>query len=175
MSRDINPFGLRMPPELRQKVEDAAKQSGRSLNAEIVERLEDSFLAPPPKGMRDAKERRKLELVAEYVDWCRIKDRLPEKSFHAFAEAYNLLEPFGENDDGSIDQISDIDVVDPEYLSELYKAWARERDSRFPQLFLSKNLHLFSTEALISELLRRHQPGQFEVRIGIFDKDAKHQ
>lgn len=43
MSRDITPFALRMPPELRAQVEDAAKMKGRSLNSEILARLETSF------------------------------------------------------------------------------------------------------------------------------------
>lgn len=41
--RNINPFGLRMQPALRSKVEEAAKQNHRSLNAEIIARLEESF------------------------------------------------------------------------------------------------------------------------------------
>ncbi|MFD1069949.1 Arc family DNA-binding protein [Luteimonas composti] len=43
MSREINPFGLRMPLELRERLEAAARQSARSLNAEIVHRLQESF------------------------------------------------------------------------------------------------------------------------------------
>lgn len=43
MSRDINPFGLRMPVDLRSALEAAAKEGGRSLNAEIVWRLQCSF------------------------------------------------------------------------------------------------------------------------------------
>lgn len=39
----IAPFGLRMLPELREKVEAAARESGRSMNAEIVARLEGSM------------------------------------------------------------------------------------------------------------------------------------
>lgn len=39
----INPFGLRMQPELRERLESAASGSGRSMNAEIVARLERSF------------------------------------------------------------------------------------------------------------------------------------
>lgn len=39
----IAPFGLRMLPELRQRIEAAAAESGRSMNAEIVARLEASF------------------------------------------------------------------------------------------------------------------------------------
>lgn len=40
MSRDITPFALRMPPEMRSKVDLAAKECRRSLNAEILARLE---------------------------------------------------------------------------------------------------------------------------------------
>mgnify|MGYP000907574032 CR=1 FL=1 len=43
MSRDINPFGLRMPLELRTQITDAAAANGRSLNSEIVARLQASF------------------------------------------------------------------------------------------------------------------------------------
>jgi len=43
MSRNINPFGLRMPPELKEKLEEEAKKNMRSLNAELVARLEESF------------------------------------------------------------------------------------------------------------------------------------
>jgi len=35
-----------MPPALREKIESAAEKSRRSLNAEIVGRLEDSFATP---------------------------------------------------------------------------------------------------------------------------------
>lgn len=42
----IAPFGLRMLPDLREKIEEAAKESGRSMNAEIVDRLEKSFAQP---------------------------------------------------------------------------------------------------------------------------------
>jgi hypothetical protein len=39
----IAPFGLRMLPELRRQIEEAARVSGRSMNAEIVARLQASF------------------------------------------------------------------------------------------------------------------------------------
>lgn len=39
----IAPFGLRMLPELKDKIEESAKQSGRSMNAEIVERLTRTY------------------------------------------------------------------------------------------------------------------------------------
>jgi len=40
---NIAPFGLRMQPEFKRKMEDAAKRSGRSLNSEIIARLERSL------------------------------------------------------------------------------------------------------------------------------------
>lgn len=42
---NVPPFGLRMLPDLKQRVEAAARANGRSMNAEIVARLEDSFTA----------------------------------------------------------------------------------------------------------------------------------
>lgn len=43
----VPPFGLRMLPELRQQIEEAARQNARSMNAEIVARLEMSLLPEP--------------------------------------------------------------------------------------------------------------------------------
>lgn len=40
---DINPFGVRMQDELKEKLTREAKINGRSLNAEIVDRLKKSF------------------------------------------------------------------------------------------------------------------------------------
>ncbi len=40
---NIPPFGLRMQPELKTLVEEAARASGRSMNAEVVARLESTF------------------------------------------------------------------------------------------------------------------------------------
>lgn len=42
---NIPPFGLRMQPDLKTRVEDAARANNRSLNAEIIDRLERSFAA----------------------------------------------------------------------------------------------------------------------------------
>lgn len=41
--RNINPFGLRMQPSLKSALEESAKEAKRSLNAEIVARLEASI------------------------------------------------------------------------------------------------------------------------------------
>lgn len=39
----IAPFGLRMPEELKEKVAERAKANGRSMNAEIVQILQDAI------------------------------------------------------------------------------------------------------------------------------------
>lgn len=41
--RNINPFGLRLQPELKAQLEKAASDNKRSLNAEITARLQESF------------------------------------------------------------------------------------------------------------------------------------
>jgi len=43
MARTDPQFNLRVPIELKQQVEEAAKESGRSINAEAVYRLGQSF------------------------------------------------------------------------------------------------------------------------------------
>jgi len=39
----IAPYGLRMPPELKEQVQASADANNRSMNAEIVARLEATF------------------------------------------------------------------------------------------------------------------------------------
>ncbi|WP_296125066.1 Arc family DNA-binding protein [Pseudomonas sp. Ga0074129] len=77
--RNINPFGLRMQPSLRERVEAAAKANHRSLNAEITARLEESFapeihriiraVEPATQGPLPALEefQMNLEIVLEQV------------------------------------------------------------------------------------------------------------
>lgn len=47
----IAPFGLRMPPGLRERIAQAAEKEGRSMNALIVRVLEDAF--PPEPTLDD--------------------------------------------------------------------------------------------------------------------------
>ena len=55
MSREITPFALRMPPEQRRQIEAAARKSKRSINSEIIDRLQttldlDEFMAEIKAG-----------------------------------------------------------------------------------------------------------------------------
>jgi hypothetical protein len=47
MKREIIPFGLRIPEDLKKRIDKAAAKSARSINAEIVARLNDSFERGP--------------------------------------------------------------------------------------------------------------------------------
>lgn len=46
--REINPFGLRLPPDLKQELVRQARANHRSLNAEIVSRLQSHMTVGPP-------------------------------------------------------------------------------------------------------------------------------
>ena len=65
MSRDVNPFGLRMPPEVKEELEKLAEQNRRSLNAEIVVRLEESIRREKERWLTEENLRRS---VAEELD-----------------------------------------------------------------------------------------------------------
>jgi len=52
MNRDIIPFSLRLPAELRKRLEEEGAKNIRSLNAEVVARLECS-LAVEKKGLAE--------------------------------------------------------------------------------------------------------------------------
>jgi len=51
LTRDIAPFGVRMPADLKERVANAAKANNRSMNAEIVATLEVAY---PEEDVLDA-------------------------------------------------------------------------------------------------------------------------
>jgi hypothetical protein len=59
--RDIAPFGLRLPPELKQILEEAAETNQRSMNAELVIRLKESVNYRPLSHFSDG------DLIAELL------------------------------------------------------------------------------------------------------------
>lgn len=64
MSRDITPFGLRMPADLKTRIEERASQNSRSINSEIVGRLVESLDASdrPLRSYTDG------DLIKELID-----------------------------------------------------------------------------------------------------------
>lgn len=80
MSRDITPFGLRMPPSLRAMIEAAAKESGRSLNSEIVHRLIPGGPAmSADQAKRAVVTEALLEAVAEAIRWWDAVNDMPDQ------------------------------------------------------------------------------------------------
>lgn len=63
--RNINPFGLRMQPELKAKIEAAAEKNRRSINAEIHARLEESFA---PRTMDEVESTHAHQLDREIAE-----------------------------------------------------------------------------------------------------------
>ena len=60
-TRSIKPFGLRMQPEDKARIEERAKQNGRSMNSEIVQILKEALAGTAEKtayerGKRDGYE-----------------------------------------------------------------------------------------------------------------------
>ncbi|QDK97350.1 Arc family DNA-binding protein [Acinetobacter tandoii] len=47
-------YNLRLPPELKDKIAESAKELNRSMNADIVSRLEESFLVTSNSGNSQA-------------------------------------------------------------------------------------------------------------------------
>lgn len=63
MSREDPQMKIRLPADLKDQIEAASKQSGRSMNAEIVARLEGSFQPASPRApdITDCMEQLKLK------------------------------------------------------------------------------------------------------------------
>lgn len=83
MSRDLSPLAIRMPTGLHEMVRAAAHRHRRSINAELVHRLEQTFSpdtpllahparldAPPPQVLRVAEEHPDLYRLAAV--WSRL-------------------------------------------------------------------------------------------------------
>ncbi len=57
MSREDPQLRIRLPVELKEKIEGSAKENNRSMNAEIVQRLDASYLSEfPEDGVLSAKD-----------------------------------------------------------------------------------------------------------------------
>lgn len=58
MSREDPQFKLRLPADLKAKLDQRAKMNGRSINAELVQIVQEAIAKPSPvSGYRDEAER----------------------------------------------------------------------------------------------------------------------
>jgi hypothetical protein len=67
MTREDPQMKLRMPPELKERLTALAEENGRSLNAEVVRRLEESLGGEATGGTTAPIDDRTLDLFAEKV------------------------------------------------------------------------------------------------------------
>ncbi len=99
MARTDQQFPLRLPPELREKLEEAAKQSGRSKNAEAVYRLEQSFetdnenLSPLPEKIiyeiTNILSNNMMKVMLKLQD-LGVSNEITQKAFATLDEEQNL-------------------------------------------------------------------------------------
>ncbi|MFT5766631.1 MAG: hypothetical protein ACI9DH_000448 [Halioglobus sp.] len=87
MSREDPQFKLRMPSELRAQAEQAAKSSGRSLNAELVARIQSSLITESSaETLIPAARARELALMAR----AGIPDEIRKRVIEAVGRAIRL-------------------------------------------------------------------------------------
>lgn len=85
--RDIAPYGVRMPADLKEKLQHLAKKNGRSLNSEIVRILEEYVDPPKVDDMRllsdeEIKSPEKIkEWMAELSSKIAIMEKVINKNF----------------------------------------------------------------------------------------------
>lgn len=87
MSREDPQFKLRMPAALRAQAERAAKAAGRSLNAELVSRIEASYIAEcGGNSLVPADRARELALLAR----AQIPTEIRKRAIEAIGQAIKL-------------------------------------------------------------------------------------
>lgn len=93
----IAPFGLRMLPELRAKVEESAKVNGRSMNAEVVSRIETSY-----------KLESTMDLVLDQAKQIKeLRNKVMESNF-VIAQAFQVLSGIDDDRDACIRALSEM-------------------------------------------------------------------
>ena len=92
MARNITPFGLRMPPDLKKKVEKSAQTNRRSLNAELVLRLQDSVEKDPLFTPRISESRDRYQLTQDQTALLSAYEDLSPRRQRALLELLGGLE-----------------------------------------------------------------------------------
>ena len=123
MSKDIFRSQFRLPWELYEQLKSSADQSGRSLNAEIIFRLETSFLESSQSSVQQAPEMRKAELLLDFEAWSKELGAITNEKarYREYCNLYNTADPSSE----LVEHVTAIDIIDPGYLRELAAAWRR--------------------------------------------------
>jgi hypothetical protein len=84
MARIDPQVNIRVPQELKDKIEEAAKENGRSINSETVLRLEQSFVEQPDikPSFNDPEFRAKLERAMDIFSRIEYSNVVEEDSNH---------------------------------------------------------------------------------------------
>lgn len=101
---DYKKTALRLPPELHERLHEAAAASGRSYNAEIVERLESSLAGHSPllSGQSEEAEQLRTELItlierkrrnAEIIAYLKESGLPTQELQRAFSSEWNVMGP----------------------------------------------------------------------------------
>lgn len=88
--RNINPFGLRLQPALKARLEDAAYQNKRSLNAEISARLEATIAID--EYMAEIKAGTYAEALTLLESVLGDNDRMTANGEQTYSTAYSMLD-----------------------------------------------------------------------------------
>lgn len=115
MSRDINPFGLRMPDPLRDALQNAAAASGRSLNSEIIVRLSESLGVNLSGSEDDVSVQTNIRIPSETR--LRIKDLADANKRTFTAQVVFMLEAFLADIDAEAGGTSDGQPLDTRVLA----------------------------------------------------------
>lgn len=78
MAREDLHFRLRIPADLKDKIEEVARENGRSMTAEMIVRLEQSFgqtdrINEMDDTLTDVVQR--IEKIEEYLSWATSQER----------------------------------------------------------------------------------------------------
>lgn len=84
---NIAPFGVRMPPDLKKRLETSAKKNSRSLNAEVVFWLQKAM--DEQDEARDAVRHMPITIIDGLGGWCESKQ--PDDSSAALIERMRAL------------------------------------------------------------------------------------
>jgi hypothetical protein len=147
MAKNDNPgkqaaaFPLRMSPELREQLQAQADASGRSLNQEIISRLEKSVGPPPeiPKGLQEIVEAAKagtdesleeaaVRLVVQGIQsqaYRRAADAVAAAERYRNVAVHQLLLATNESIGDLLRYFAQVPGVDPERLA----AASRQKDA----------------------------------------------
>ncbi|MBA7914608.1 Arc family DNA-binding protein [Enterobacter roggenkampii] len=88
----IAPLGVRIPEDLKEKIQTQAKENGRSTNAEIVQILESSF-----SKLDEGENNRSNETSGHYQYLLSMKDEIIEAQKETISHMENTINSLSEH------------------------------------------------------------------------------